>query len=185
MTMPNLKALLCTASAATVVVALAYPAARPVVAGGPEAKALHASALPPRSVLVVNTAASPVPVAPQRTTDAHVTNASLPVTVERTLEGDGKPFDVTKPADPDPVLTVPAGVVLTDAHVTFSTPENFPNSAALYVANNTQTFVYQLVNNTTFHAGVDLGSGIMSDGHLKVALSCYGISTNHCVGTIM
>jgi len=183
--MPSLKALLCTAAAAIVVAASAYPAARPVVAGGSDARTEHPAALPPRAVVVVNTPASPVPVAPQGTTDVNVTNASLPVTLERTLESDGLAFSVTKPGDTDPTLTVPAGVVLTDVHATFSTPENIPNAAALFVANNTKTFVYQLINNTTFHAGVDLGSGIVSDGQLHVTLVCYNISTNHCVGALM
>jgi hypothetical protein len=119
------------------------------------------------------------------TQDVNVTNSSLPVTVERTLENDGMFFSVTKPGDPDPTLAVPSGVVLTDAHVTFSVPENVPNAAALYISDGNKTFTYQLVNNTTFGAGVDLGSGILSDGGLRVVLSCYNIAGNHCQGAIM
>jgi hypothetical protein len=45
--------------------------------------------------------------------------------------------------------------------------------------------VYQLVNNTTFQAGVDLGSGIPSEGGVTVKLSCYNIAGNQCQGAIM
>jgi len=129
-------------------------------------------------VTVVNTAANPVPV--------NVTNPSLPVTVQRTLEHDGMFFDVTKPADPDPFLIVPAGVVLTDAHVTFSVPESISNAASLLIQDDDTSFlVYQLVNSTTFQAGVDLGSGIPSNGGVRVTLSCYNIAGNHCQGAIM
>src|SRR5438309_1476574 len=102
---------------------------------------------------------------------------------ERSPVSDGKFFNVTKPADSDPTLTVPAGVVLTDAHVTFSLPENNPNSAALIVTdtNTSKFFVYQIVNSTTFNAGIDLESGISSKGQLLVQLSCYNITDNHCV----
>ena len=88
---------------------------------------------------------------------------------------------------PDPSLTVPNGVVLTDAHVTFSLGENFPNSASLFIHDfaNGKTYVYEIVNNTTFHAGVDLGSGILSTGQLTVELSCNNISGNQCQGALM
>ena len=122
-------------------------------------------------VSVVNTSANPVPI--------HV---------ESTLDHDGQYFDVTMTGTatppPDPTLTVPAGVVLTDAHVTFSIPENDPNSASLYITDGGgKTLVYQIVNSTTFAAGIDLGSGI--PGPLSVVLSCYNIAGNHCQGAMM
>jgi hypothetical protein len=121
--------------------------------------------------------------------DVNVTNASLPVTLQRTPVHDGQFFSITQPNQPPfelPLsLEVPAGVVLTDAHVTFSVPENVPNAAALSVASGSKTLVYQLVNNTTFSAGVDLQSGIQSSGDVRVELSCYNIAGNHCQGAIM
>ena len=120
-----------------------------------------------------------------------VTNTPLPirgsVSVQKTLVNDGMFFSVTKPSGTDPSLTVPNGVVLTDAHVTFSLGENFPNSASLFIHDfaNGKTYVYEIVNNTTFHAGVDLGSGILSTGQLTVELSCYNISGNQCQGALM
>ena len=120
-----------------------------------------------------------------------VTNTPLPirgsVSVQKTLVNDGMFFSVTKPSDPDPSLTVPKGVVLTDAHVSFSVGENFPNSASLFISDsaNGKIYVYEIVNNTSFHAGVDLGSGILSTGQLTVQLSCYNISGNHCQGALM
>ena len=109
------------------------------------------------------------------------------VSVQKTLVNDGMFFSVTKPSGTDPSLTVPNGVVLTDAHVTFSLGENFANSASLFIHDSAKgkTYVYEIVNNTTFHAGVDLGSGILSTGQLTVELSCYNISGNHCQGALM
>ena len=106
------------------------------------------------------------------------------VKVARTVESDGVFFEVDA-FDPDPVLTVPAGVVLTDAHVTFSVPGTVPNAAAIHVAQGSKTYYYRLVNNTTFEAGVDLQSGIVSTGGLNVTLSCYNIAGNHCQGALM
>lgn len=103
----------------------------------------------------------------------------------RTLASDGRFFSVTKPVDPDPVLNVPAGVVLTSAHVSFSVPENVPNAASIFVASGGTIYLYQIVNDTTFEAGFDLESGILSDGTLAVELSCYNIAGNHCQGAIM
>jgi hypothetical protein len=120
------------------------------------------------NVTVINTSANPVPV-----------------TVQQRLVYDGKFFNVTKPAGQDPTLTVPSGVVMTDAHVTFSTPENVANAASLYIADGSKTLVYQIVNTTTFQAGISLGSGIKSNGNLTVKLSCYNIAGNHCQGAIM
>ena len=57
---------------------------------------------------------------------------------------------------------------MTDAHVTFSTPENVANAASLYIADGSKTLVYQIVNTTTFQAGISLGSGIKSNGNLTV-----------------
>jgi len=120
-----------------------------------------------------------------------VTNTPLPirgsVSVQKALVNDGMFFSETKPSGTDPTLTVPNGVVLTDAHVTFSVGENFANSASLFIHDsaNGKTYVYEIVNNTTFHAGVDLGSGILSTGQLIVELSCYNISGNHCQGALM
>jgi hypothetical protein len=120
-----------------------------------------------------------------------VTNTPLPirgsVSVQKTLVNDGRFFSVTKPSDPDPTLIVPKGVVLTDAHVTFSVGENFANSASLFINDSAtgKTYFYEIVNNTTFHAGVDLGSGILSTGQLAVTLSCYNIASNHCQGALM
>ena len=128
-----------------------------------------ASAAPPTTnVNVANTSANPVPVA-----------------VQRDLAYDGTFFSVTKPGGTDPVLVVPAGVVLTSAHVTFSVPGNIPNAAALYIHVGAKALVYQLVSNATFSAGVDLGSGIPSNGDVAVELSCYNIDGNHCQGAIM
>jgi hypothetical protein len=119
-------------------------------------------------------------------TVVNTTTNPVPVTVQRTLEHEGMFFSVTMPGGSDPTLTVPAGVVLTDAHVTFSVPESIPNAASLIVQDDETNFlVYQLVNNTTFQAGVDLGSGIPSNGGVTVKLSCYNIAGNHCQGAIM
>jgi hypothetical protein len=111
-----------------------------------------------------------------------VSVASLPA---RTLASDGKFFSVTKLADADPVLTIPAGLVLTDARVSFSVPENVPDAAALFIADAGHVYVYQIVNRTTYEATLHLESGIMSDGSLRVELSCYNIAGNHCQGAIM
>ena len=128
-----------------------------------------ASGAPPTAnVNVANTSANPVPV-----------------TVQRALAYDGTFFNVTKPAGTDPVLVVPAGVVMTSAHVTFSIPGSVPNAAALYIHVGSKALVYQLVNDTTFSAGIDLGSGIPSNGDVAVELSCYNIDGNHCQGAIM
>jgi hypothetical protein len=115
---------------------------------------------------------------------------NFPATPVRTPVHDGKFFDVTQPAAPpflDAVtLSVPAGVVLTDAHATFSVPENIANAASLFIMEGSGEFlVYQIVSSTTFHAGVDLASGIVSDGNLTVGLSCYNIAGNHCQGALM
>jgi len=119
-------------------------------------------------VQVVNTSVNPVPVKEQRT-----------------LAGGGQFFEIGPGQDVN--LFVPAGTVLTDAHITFSVPESIPNAAALFLQDGSgNILVYQLVNNTTFHAGVDLGSGIMSTGGgLSVDLSCYNITGNKCQGAIM
>src|SRR5437588_6090756 len=110
-------------------------------------------------------------------------------TLQRTLVRDGQFFDITQPEEapfePAVEFHVPAGVVLTDVHATLSVPESLPNSAALFVADGSKTLVYQIVNNTTFNAGVDLQSGIMSTGRLTVQLSCYNIAGNHCQGAVM
>ncbi len=115
----------------------------------------------------------------------NATDNPVPITVQRTLVYDGTYFSVTKPADSDPTLTVPAGVVLTDAHITFSVPGNNPNAASLSIRVGSKTIVYQIVNDTTFHAGISLGSGIESNGDVTVQLSCYNIAGNHCQGAIM
>jgi hypothetical protein len=118
----------------------------------------------------------------------HITDPTVPVAVKKTLDHDGEFFNVTmtggvtgNPATPS--LTVPAGVVLTDAHVSFSVPGNNPNAASLFISDGAKTFVYQIVNNTTFEAGIDLTSGI--PGPLTVSLSCYNIAGNHCQGALM
>jgi len=83
-------------------------------------------------------------------------------------------------------LTVPAGVVMTDAQVTFSVPGSISNAASLFISDDTgNVLVYELVNNTTFHAGIDLQSGVPSAGALNITLSCYNIVGNHCTGAIM
>ncbi len=121
--------------------------------------------------------------------NVNVLNSSLPVTLLRNPVHDGMYFDVVQPSAPPFVdsitLTVPSGVVLTDAHATFSLPENVPNAASLIVRHGSQYFVYQIVNNSTFNAGIDLESGIVSDGDLAVELSCYNIAGNHCRGALM
>jgi len=118
-----------------------------------------------------------------------VLNPSVPVTLVRTPVHEGTYFEITQPAAPpflDSVsLAVPAGVVLTDAHATFSVPENIPNAASLIVRDASGFLVYQIVNNTTFNAGIDLESGMVSDGTLTVELSCYNIAGNHCQGALM
>jgi hypothetical protein len=106
------------------------------------------------------------------------------VKVQRTVLSDGVYFEIDA-FDPDPEFTVPAGVVLTDAHVTFSVPAPVPNAAAIYVSDGAKTYYYRIVNNTTFEAGLDLEGGILSNGGLKVKLSCYNISGNHCQGALM
>ncbi len=82
-------------------------------------------------------------------------------------------------------LTVPADVVLTDAHASFSVPESVANAASLIVRDGSRYFVYQIVNNTTFEASIHLESGIVSKGDLVVELSCYNIAGNHCQGALM
>lgn len=86
-----------------------------------------------------------------------------------------------------PTLTVPKGVVLTDAHVTFSVPEGVANAASLFVRDGKgNVVVYRIVNNTTYEAGIDLQSGIPSTGAgISVQLSCYNISGNSCQGALM
>jgi hypothetical protein len=142
--------------------------------------------------LPVSLTGTPVPVTVQNfpsVQDVHVTNASLPVTLQRTVVSGGQYFEITQPDaapfEPAVSLIVPAGVVLTDAHVTFSVPESVPNAAAIYVSDRPGTYVYQIVNNTTFGAGVDLHSGILSTGDMRVELSCYNIAGNHCQGALM
>ncbi len=121
--------------------------------------------------------------------NVNVVNPGLPVTLARTPVHGGQYFEITQPNAPpfiDAVtLTVPAGVVLTDAHASFSIPENVANAASLIVRDGSDYFVYQIVNNTTFSAGVDLQTGIVSDGNLVVELSCYNIAGNHCQGALM
>lgn len=111
-----------------------------------------------------------------------VTVSALPA---RTIVSDGAFFSVTEPGASDPVLAVPSGVVLTDAKVSFSAPENDPNAASLLVSDGARTYVYQIVNATTYEATVHLESGILSAGGLSVALSCYKITGNRCQGAIM
>jgi hypothetical protein len=119
-------------------------------------------------VTVVNTAAQPVPVS-----------------VQPKLKYQGTFFNVGPGGSAD--LVVPAGIVLTDAHISFSVPAPIANAASLYIQDSSgAVLVYQLVNNTTFEAGIDLGSGIPSTGTgLEVQLSCYNISGNKCEGAIM
>lgn len=121
------------------------------------------------NVKVVNTAASPVPVAVQPNIQQH----------------DGTFFAVGPGATQ--TLVVPPGVVLTDAHVTFSVPEAIPNAASLFIRDGLgKVLLYRIVNNSTFEAGIDLASGIPSSGAgITVELSCYNISGNHCQGALM
>lgn len=118
-----------------------------------------------------------------------LTGATVPVTLARIPVHDGQFFDITQPNSPpfQPALDlhVPTGVVLTDAHVTFSVPENVPNAASLLISGGGKILIYQIVNSTTFSAGIDLESGLVSTGDLTVELSCYNISGNHCQGAIM
>jgi hypothetical protein len=120
-------------------------------------------------VKVVNTTATPVPVAVQPST----------------LQHDGTFFAVGPGATQ--TLVVPPGVVLTDAHVTFSVPEAIPNAASLFIRDGSgKILIYRIVNNGTFEAGIDLTSGIPSTGAgITVELSCYNISGNHCQGALM
>jgi len=114
---------------------------------------------------------------------------AAPVPSNRIPVHDGQFFDITQPSSPPfqpgVTLSVPTGTVLTDAHVTFSVPESVPNAAALFISDGSKILVYQIVNNTTFSAGVDLESGITSTGSLIVQLSCYNIAGNHCQGALM
>jgi hypothetical protein len=115
---------------------------------------------------------------------------NIPATLLRTPVHDGKLFDITQPAQGPfqeaVTLSVPSGVVLTDAHATFSVPESIPNAASLFIMNESGEFlVYQIVNSTTFSAGVDLESGIASKGNLTVGISCYNFPNNHCQGALM
>jgi hypothetical protein len=109
--MPSPKQLTRTLAAAMAVIALAYSGgAKPVAAGGSEDRDEHAHPSSARRVIVVNTPANPVPVVQQGTShfsgdvtvtnlpavqDVRVTNTSLPVTIERTLEHDGTYFSIT------------------------------------------------------------------------------------------
>jgi hypothetical protein len=145
----------------------------------------------PLPVTITNT---PLPVAVDNfpgTQNVNVTNPSIPVSLQRTPVHDGQFFDITQPSAPpfqSPItLSVPAGVVLTDAHATFSVPENVPNAASLFISDDAdgKVLVYQIINNTTFSAGVDLESGIVSAQGLTIQLSCYNIAANHCQGALM
>jgi hypothetical protein len=149
-----------------------------------------------RSVSIVSPL--PVPISGSTTVSGTVgfnnfpntlTGTTVPVALARTPVHDGQFFDITQPNSPpfQPALDlhVPAGVVLTGAHVTFSVPENVPNAASLFISSGGKILVYQIVNSTTFNAGIDLESGIVSTGDLTVELSCYNISGNHCQGAIM
>lgn len=120
------------------------------------------------NVKVVNTPASPVPVA-----------------VQHNLDHDGTFFGVGPGGSQ--TLVVPPGVVLTDAHVSFSVPEAIPNAASLFIKDGSgKILFYRIVSNNTFDAGIDLASGIPSTGAgIEVELSCYNIAGNHCQGALM
>jgi hypothetical protein len=110
--------------------------------------------------------------------------ASVPTPMQM-LIADGRTFSIVKPGDADVSLTVPSGVVLTDARISYSIPASFPNAAALIIADEHRTFVYQLMNDTTFEASVHLQSGIASNGTLTVRLFVLNISNNQVQGAIM
>jgi len=120
------------------------------------------------NVKVVNTPSSPVPVK-----------------VQKNLQHDGTFFTIG--AGTDQTLTVPAGVVLTDAYATFSVPEGLSNAASLFIRDGSgKILLYQIVNNTTFEAHMSLTSGIPSTGSgIEVDVSCYNISGNTCQGALM
>lgn len=84
-------------------------------------------------------------------------------------------------------LTVPAGTVLTDAHATLDTPEGMPNGAILTIHDPENTYLQQLVNPTTSHAGFDLESGIVSTAALPltVEFECTLATLNLCQGAVM
>jgi hypothetical protein len=82
------------------------------------------------NVKVVNTPASPVPVA-----------------IQHNLDHDGTFFAVGPGGSP--TLVVPLGVVLTDAHVSFSVPEAIPNAASLFIEDGSGKILVYRVSLTT------------------------------------
>jgi hypothetical protein len=112
-------------------------------------------------------------------------SSPVPVVTETNLQHDGTFFSVGPGVNE--TLTVPAGVVLTDAYATFSIPESLPNEASLFVEDSSgKVLVYQIVNNTTYEAHASFTSGIPSGSEgIEVILSCYNISGNLCQGALM
>ena len=146
---------------------------------------------PSAPVTVVNEASDPVPVTGNvgitGTPNINISN-TVPVAVERELVNDGTFFDLV--AYESITLTVPSGVVLTDAHVSFAHYYEGANASLFAVQDAPGTigakkYVWQSVNDMTFDAGIDLNSGIMSDGSLQVYLGCNNIEGNKCRGAIM
>jgi hypothetical protein len=118
-----------------------------------------------------------------------VTNTPLPISFKPTLLADATTFDLTMTGTPtggpaQPKLMVPAGVVVTDVHASI-TSTTIPDGAFLFIEDRNHTYVNQIVNHTTFEAGLNLESGIVSDGSLNIDFVCQNSTNNRCVGALM
>ncbi len=119
-----------------------------------------------------------------------VTNTPLPISFKQTLVSDAAGFDLTMLGTPtggptQPKLFVPAGVVVTDVHATVTGIFPVPNGGFLLVSDRSKIYMDQAVNTTTFDAGADLHSGIVSDGSLAVSFTCQNTTNNRCIGSLM
>ena len=119
-----------------------------------------------------------------------ITNTPLPISFKQNLVSDGVVFDLLQPGTPmggptQPKLFVPAGVVVTDVHATVTGIFPVPNGGFLLVSDRSKVYLDQAVNTTTFDAGADLHSGIVSDGSLVVSFTCQNTTNNRCVGALM
>ncbi len=125
------------------------------------------------------------------TQNVHVTNNPLTVNFSHpTLVSDATFFNVTMNGQPtgsppEPTLMVPAGVVLTDAHATLSVPQQIPDAAELFVSQGGKTYYYRVISHTNYESGFSLQSGIVSDGTMRVTMSCINIANNSCQGALM
>jgi hypothetical protein len=119
-----------------------------------------------------------------------VTNTPLPISFKQNLVSDGVSFSLVQPGTStgiptQPKLFVPAGVVVTDVHATVTGIFPVSNGGFLLVSDRSKVYMHQAVNTTTFDAGADLHSGIVSDGTLVVSFTCQNSTNNQCIGALM